>query len=209
MESAGLKFFWRSGIQMTLNNKKNSKNELITFYLEMTSPDQLRPARPPAEPFTVRRAQLAFPALNRFFYAEVGRAYSWTERLRWTDEQWLAWLERPTVQTWIGYVRETPAGYFELEKQPDTRNTQYAIRDTREDGDSPPGDSVELVYFGLLPPFVGRGVGGAMLTEAIRRAWALDAQRVWLHTCTEDHPAALPNYQKRGFRIYDQKRGEK
>ena len=47
-----------------------------------------------------------------------------------------------------------------------------------------------------------------MLTEAIRRAWALDAQRVWLHTCTEDHPAALPNYQKRGFRIYDQKRGE-
>ena len=181
---------------------ESAGSEFITYYLEMTSPDQLRPARPPAEPFTVRRAQLAFPALNRFFYAEVGRAYSWMERLRWTDEQWLAWLERPNVQTWIGYVRETPAGYFELQKQSDARNRHV-------DGGSASGDAVELVYFGLLPPFVGRGVGGAMLTEAIRRAWALDAQRVWLHTCTEDHPAALPNYQKRGFRIYDQKRGEK
>ena len=181
---------------------ESAGSELITYYLEMTSPDQLRPARPPAEPFTVRRAQLAFPALNRFFYAEVGRAYSWMERLRWTDEQWLAWLERPNVQTWIGYVRETPAGYFELQKQSDARNRHV-------DGSSASGDAVELVYFGLLPPFVGRGVGGAMLTEAIRRAWALDAQRVWLHTCTEDHPAALPNYQKRGFRIFDQKRGEK
>ena len=96
-------------------------------------------------------------------------------------------------------MHETPAGYFELEKQRDTRNTQEA-------GVSTSTDAVELVYFGVLPPFIGRGVGGALLTEAIRRAWALGPQRVWVHTCTLDHPAALPNYQKRGFRIYDQKR---
>ena len=95
----------------------------------------------------------------------------------------------PELQTWIGYVRETPAGYFELDEQRENGNKQ-----------------VELAYFGLLPSFVGRGVGGALLTEAIRRAWALGPQRVWVHTCTLDHPAALPNYQKRGFRIYDQKR---
>ena len=88
---------------------KSAETELITYYLEMTSPEQLRPARALADPFAVRRAQLAFPALNRFFYAEVGRAHSWTDRLRWTDEQWLAWLERPNMQTWIGYVHETPA----------------------------------------------------------------------------------------------------
>ena len=164
-------------------------NEVITYYLEMTSVEELRPARPPAEPFAVLRAELAFPALNRFFYAEVGRAYSWTKRLPWTEEQWRAWVERPGMQTWIGYVQGTPAGYFELEEQRENGNKQ-----------------VELAYFGLLPPFVGRGVGGALLTEAIRRAWALGPQRVWVHTCTLDHPAALPNYQKRGFRIYDQKR---
>ena len=119
----------------------------------------------------------------------MGRAHSWTDRLRWSEEEWQAWLARPGLQTWIGYIRETPAGYFELDAQ-------------REDGK----EQVELAYFGLLPPFVGRGVGGALLTEAIRRAWALGPQRVWVHTCTLDHPAALPNYQKRGFRIYDQKR---
>lgn len=176
-------------------------NEVITYYLEMTGPDQLRPARPPADPFTVGRAELPFPALNRFFYAEVGRSYTWTNRLGWTDEEWLAWLGRPHTQTWIGYVRGTPAGYFELDKQADMRNGQ-------EVGSSGGGEAVELVYFGLLPPFVGRGVGGALLTEAVRRAWALGGQRVWVHTCSLDHPAALPNYQKRGFRIYDQKRGE-
>lgn len=164
-------------------------NEVITYYLEMTGAEDLRPARPPAQPFAVRRAELAFPALNRFFYTEVGRAYSWTKRLPWTAEQWQAWVERPGMQTWIGYVQGTPAGYFELDEQ-------------REDGKK----QVELAYFGLLPPFVGLGVGGALLTEAIRRAWALGPQRVWVHTCTLDHPAALPNYQKRGFRIYDQKR---
>lgn len=176
-------------------------DELITYYLEMTSPEELRPARQPAEPFTVRQAELAFPALNRFFYSEVGRAHSWTDRLRWSEEEWQAWLARPGLQTWIGYIRETPAGYFELEKQRDASARQA-------DGESASVDAVELVYFGLLPPFIGRGVGGALLTEAVRRAWALGPQRVWVHTCTADHPAALPNYRGRGFRIYDQKRGE-
>ena len=101
-------------------------SDVITYYLEMTSAEQLRPARPPAQPFAVRRAELAFPALNRFFYAEVGRAYSWTNRMHWTDAQWLAWLERPGMQTWIGYVRETPAGYFELDEQRAMRNSQEA-----------------------------------------------------------------------------------
>lgn len=186
--------------------------EVTTYYLEMTGPEQLRPARPPAQPFTVRRAQLPFPALNRFFYTEVGRAHSWTDRLRWSDEEWLERLERPEMQTWIGYVRETPAGYFELDRQPDVRDKRKGPEDAVPPphgpgrGRSAPFDSVELAYFGLLPPFIGRGVGGALLTEAISRAWALNPQRVWVHTCTLDHPAALPNYQKRGFRIYDQER---
>lgn len=159
---------------------------VTTYYLEMTSPEQLTPARPPQQPFVVRRAQIVYPALNRFFYRQVGAAYGWTDRLDWPEARWLAWLDRPQLQTWIGYVQETPAGYFELEKQD--------------------GGSVELAYFGLLPPFVGQGMGGPLLTAAIRRAWDFGPQRVWVHTCTLDHPAALPNYQKRGFRLFDEKR---
>ena len=62
-------------------------------------------------------------------------------------------------------------------------------------------ESVEIAYFGLLPEFLGLGLGGHLLTEATRAAWALHPRRIWLHTCTFDHPAALPNYQARGFHI--------
>lgn len=160
--------------------------EIITYYLEMLDPSALRPARSQAHPFEVRQAKVPYPALNRFLYTEVGAAYRWIERLRWRDEQWMAYLDRPQQQTWLGYVEGTPAGYFELEAQ-DAGN-------------------VELAYFGLLPPFIGQGIGGLLLTAAIEQAWSMGARRVWVHTCTLDHPAALKNYQARGFRLYDEKR---
>ncbi|MEZ4634526.1 MAG: GNAT family N-acetyltransferase [Caldilineaceae bacterium] len=116
------------------------------------------------------------PCACRFLYAEVGAAYEWTMRLRWSEAEWLAWLDRPQQQTWIGHAG-TPAGYFELEAQPEA--------------------NVELAYFGLLPPFVGKGYGGALLTAAIQRAWDMDASCAWVHTCNLDHPMALRNYQAR------------
>ncbi len=79
-----------------------------------------------------------------------------------------------------------PAGYFELEAHADA--------------------SAEIVYFGLLPEFHGRGLGGFLLSEAVREAWATGAPRVWLHTCTLDSPAALPNYLARGFRPFKEER---
>ena len=81
----------------------------------------------------------------------------------------------------MAYVSGTPAGYFEL--------------------DGPPGGDVEIAYFGLLPSFVGRGLGGWLLTAAVERAWRRNPRRVWLHTCSLDHPAALANYRARGFRL--------
>jgi GNAT superfamily N-acetyltransferase len=161
------------------------QRDIVTYYLEMLDPAQLKPARPLDRPFDVRQAKVSYPALNRFFYAEVGAAYGWTDRLRWSDEQWMAYLDRPQQQTWLGYVDGTPAGYFELEAQVE--------------------DSVELAYFGLLPPFIGQGIGGLLLTAAIEQAWQMDARRVWVHTCSLDHPAALKNYQARGFHLYAEK----
>jgi GNAT superfamily N-acetyltransferase len=75
------------------------------------------------------------------------------------------------------------AGYFELRKC--------------EDG------SIEIAYFGLLQRFLGRGLGRHLLTCAAEQAWADGANRVWLHTCTLDDPAAMPNYLKRGFRPFE------
>jgi GNAT superfamily N-acetyltransferase len=153
---------------------------VVRTYLEMTSPDQLRaaPADPPAP--RVERLQHCTVDLFRFLYREVGRAYHWTDRLSWSDSEIRGYLSTPGVSVWLMSWEESPAGYFEL----------------RDHGDS----SVEIAYFGLLPDYVGRGWGKYLLTRAVQAAWALGASKVWLHTCTLDHPAALPNYLKRGFR---------
>jgi GNAT superfamily N-acetyltransferase len=172
------------------------RERVTTYHLELTGADRLVPGQPSRLPYTLARAEVPLPELNRFLYAAVGAQWGWYMRLGWTYSDWRAYLERDAVGTWIAYVQGTPAGYFELERQP-------------------PG-SVEVVYFGLLPPFVGRGMGSALLTDAVRTAWkfggsplgvdervAPEETRVWLHTCTLDHPAALPNYQARGFRIFE------
>lgn len=159
-----------------------------TTYLEITSPDDLRPARPAATAFALTRAEIPCPELNHFLYAAVGARWGWYERLTWDYARWLAYLDRPQLETWIAAVRGTPAGYFELERQAE--------------------DNVEIAYFGLLPRFTGQGLGGALLTAATTRAWAMGARRVWVHTCTLDHPHALANYQARGFRVYHVKETE-
>jgi GNAT superfamily N-acetyltransferase len=157
---------------------------VTTWHLEQGSPDDLRPARAaPGESVTLVQAEVPLPELSRFLYVTVGGGWWWYTRLPWTHEDWMRWLDRPEVETWVAYARGTPAGYFELERQP--------------------GGSVEIVYFGLVPRFIGRGVGGWLLTEALRRAWSLDGTtRVWLHTCTLDAPQARPNYEARGLRLF-------
>ncbi|MDP6636526.1 MAG: GNAT family N-acetyltransferase [Phycisphaerae bacterium] len=163
-----------------------SDKSSTVYYLEMLDIGQLQPKdSPPGLDITMVDPP-AFET-NRDFYREVGAKWGWTDRLVWSDQQWADYVSRPELQTWIACVDGESAGYFELEAQE-------------------PGD-VEIIYFGLLDQYINRGLGGAMLTEAIRRAWSFGgARRVWLHTCTEDHPAALANYRRRGFELYDTKR---
>jgi ribosomal protein S18 acetylase RimI-like enzyme len=154
--------------------------EVVRTYLEMTAPEQLRPARVPTLAPRLERLRDCPISFFRYLYAEVGRAYNWTDRLGWDDETVRRHLQDPSVSLWLLTWQGAPAGYFELRHG--------------EDG------SVEIAYFGLLPEFVGLGWGGHLLTRAVETAWAEQSSRVWLHTCTLDHPAALPNYLRRGFR---------
>lgn len=160
------------------------RRELVTTtYLEMRDPAQLRRAGSPVVAATIVRAELPSPALNRFLYSAVGGDWHWTDRLSWPHGRWQQYLDRPQVQTWVLYVRGTPAGYIELEAQ--------------DDG------NVELAYFGLIREFIGQGLGGYLLSVGIEKAWALaGARRVWVHTCTLDGEHALANYQARGMTVY-------
>lgn len=131
----------------------------------------------------VRRSGVPSPEFSRFLYTAVGGDWFWIDRLGWPYARWRELLASPDFQTWVLYVRETPAGYFELHR-------------TRE--------GVEIASFGLIREFQGGGLGRYLLSRAIDSAWDFDTHRVWLHTCDLDHPHALDNYLKRGFEIFRQ-----
>ena len=158
--------------------------EVVRTFLELRSPDQLRPAREPdvAARF-VRWIDFSTQHYRRL-YRDVGRAWHWRDRDSLTDEQLSALLTSPDIAVWECLVGDDSAGFFELARQ--------------DDG------SVEIAYFGLIDRFFGLGLGGAMLTRAAQEAWAMNATRVWLHTCTLDSPHALPNYKARGFTEFRQ-----
>jgi GNAT superfamily N-acetyltransferase len=157
-------------------------SSVTTTYLETCSPLELRPKRCTDERFWIGEATVPQWQFNRFLYLTVGGALSWNDKRSWTDEQWREYAESPRLRTFVAYYDGSPAGYYEL------------LRDDVS--------GVEIIYFGLLPAFIGRGFGGALLTSAIEEAWQMSPSRVWVHTCSLDHPAALSNYQARGMKIY-------
>lgn len=154
--------------------------QVTRTFLEMASPQDLRPVEAPTPPPRIERVGECSVSFFRFLYAEVGRAFHWRDRLSWSDEAVERHLATPGVSLWLLSWQGAPAGYFELKRHDD--------------------ESVELAYFGLLPEYFGRGWGKYLLAEAVRRAWSFSPPKVWVHTCTLDHPAALPNYLRRGFR---------
>ncbi|MGH9162960.1 MAG: prephenate dehydrogenase/arogenate dehydrogenase family protein [Vicinamibacteraceae bacterium] len=158
------------------------------FYLEMTSPDALTPAELSDASACVEQARETPPSFYRYLYREVGRPYHWRERYDWDDEEIRRHLTQPGLELWVLRVGGAPAGFFELR--------------AADDGSS------EIAYFGLLDEFIGRGYGKGLLTAAAKTAWAAGARRVWLHTCSLDHPAALHNYFGRGFTLYHQEEYE-
>jgi len=156
--------------------------EVTRTYLEMRAPSDLHPAHSDDPLIKIELQRDCSVALFRSLYVEVGTNYHWLDRLPWTDEQIAAYLEQPGVSLWLMTYDGQTAGYFELKKCED--------------------NSTEIAYFGLMPQFIGRGLGKHLLTCATEQAWADGATRVWLHTCTLDDPAAMPNYLKRGFRPF-------
>jgi GNAT superfamily N-acetyltransferase len=150
-------------------------------HLELGSATELKPARRPdvVPDLVLRRPITAAEYLA--LYTAVGDEWLWRDRLVWSDEELGRYLSSPDVYVWTPSVNGQIAGYFELKQHGDR--------------------SVELMYFGLAPAFIGKGLGGWLLTRAAEEAFALGARKLTLNTCTLDSPRALPNYLARGFRI--------
>jgi GNAT superfamily N-acetyltransferase len=152
----------------------------ITYLQMFAHPGRV--VSPPREGLAVVHAQKPSVAYYRFLYDGVGRDYDWTSRKKLSDAELAVLLNDPRDEVHVLMVEGAPAGFAEL--------------DRRIEGE------IELVQFGLMPEFIGQGLGRYFLQWTIDRAWNLGPKRLWLHTCTKDHPAALPNYLKAGFTIY-------
>jgi GNAT superfamily N-acetyltransferase len=161
---------------------------IITTYLQMFAHPQ-RVVPPPREGLTVVHARKPSVAYYRFLYDTVGRDYDWTSRKKLSDAELAALLNDPRFEVHVLMVDGVPVGFAEL--------------DRRIEGE------IELVQFGLMPQFIGQGLGRYFLQWTIDKAWSHSPRRFWLHTCTKDHPAALPNYRKAGFAIYKEGINEK
>lgn len=160
---------------------------LVTTYLEQwkrvpASRDQT--SQITGQKFRVEEFKKPNWVFNREMYFKIGEQWKWIDKRPWTEKQWKDWANDPNLRTFAGYFGHEIAGYFELKR------------------DS--AGAIEIAYFGLLPEFIGRGLGGELLTNAIENAWAWapTPSRVWVHTCNRDHPNALANYQAGGFRVY-------
>ena len=156
-------------------------------YLEMTAPPGGPATRPPRPAVEIRRAVRPTTSFYRYLYDAVGGPWTWTERRLMSDEGLAAIIRDPRVEVLVLWVDGVPAGYAELDRR------------------APP--DIELAYFGLIPEFIGQGLGRFLLDHAVRRAWSCEPGRLWVHTCDLDHPRALGVYEKCGFRVYDRRMG--
>jgi GNAT superfamily N-acetyltransferase len=203
---------------------------LVTTYLQMRSHLELRKSKSEIRnvDFEIQELSERDWRFNRDMYFRVGEKWKWIDKRPWTDEQWKEYANDPNLRTFAGYYGGEVAGYFELLRS-STRGQQFAGanptaggRELFADRPTESGDSVlvktersdvrsqinqsevEIAYFGLLSEFIGRGLGGDLLTSAIENVWAWSPApiRVWVHTCNRDHPGALNNYKARGFCVY-------
>ena len=125
------------------------------------------------------------PTVNfcKFLYKEVGRDFFWRDRLKWSDQDWLDYISNDFFKLYILKQNNELAGYYELLYDPKI-------------------PSMEIAYFGIFKEFFGKGIGGYLLTDAILTSFNQKINKVWVHTCTLDHPNALKNYLARGMKVF-------
>src|SRR5262245_59017377 len=165
----------------TIGATQMAKVDVTVYYLEMRS-HQRRDVPPPREGLSVVHARQPTVAYYRFLYNTVGRDYHWSSRAKLADAELAAVLQNPRNEVYVLLADGTPAGFAELDRSAE--------------------GEIELIQFGLMPEFIGQGLGKYFLQWTIDKAWSYGPSRFWLHTCTKDHPAALPNYLKAGFSVY-------
>ena len=158
-----------------------STSEVVYTHLELTSSDDFKPKEISDSQFRVVEMTIKQWQFNKFLYELVGKKWHWYDKIEWADSDWMTYIGDRKLTTSVGYHKGSVAGYYELIKQ---------------------DKEVQIAYFGLAPDYIGKGLGGALLSAAIKQAFKLGAERIWLSTCSLDHPHAINNYKSRGMSVF-------
>jgi len=157
--------------------------EVKRNYLEINSLNNLKEGKQPSQDYKVNLIEPTDFQLNKFFYKNIGKKHKWIDRLIWTEEQWIKYVSNKNVKTFVLKNKKDLVGFFEL-----------IIHSEKQE--------VEIAYFGILEEYQNKKLGSFLLSNAIKKSFQQNVERVWLHTCSLDHKNALNNYLARGMKIF-------
>jgi len=152
------------------------------FFLEINSIKDLKFSKCLEKNLSIKKEININKDLPKFLYKEVGKDYNWKDRLCWSDDDWVRLISNSNYELYTIFKNKDLVGYYEL------------IFDEHKD--------FEIAYFGIFKDYFGKKIGGYLLSHAIENSFNKGAKRVWVHTCTLDHPNALKNYMTRGMKIF-------
>jgi ribosomal protein S18 acetylase RimI-like enzyme len=158
-------------------------DKIFRKYLEIKSLDEFKEVSLNNNNYNLKLLKINDFQLNKFFYKQVGKKYQWTDRLIWTNQNWIDYISNKNLFTFVLKNNEDLVGFFELIFHEDKKE-------------------IEIVYFGILEEYFEKKLGGYLLGEAIKRSFTFYPTRVWVHTSSLDHQNALKNYLARGMKIY-------
>tara|TARA_B100000674_G_scaffold174648_1_gene141230 strand:+ start:4 stop:507 length:504 start_codon:yes stop_codon:yes gene_type:complete len=157
--------------------------EVKRNYLEINSIHDLKEENKPSGNYSLVSIDTINFQLNKFFYKNIGKNHKWIDRLSWSEEKWINYVSSENVKTYVFKSKDDLVGFFELIFHPEKNET-------------------EIAYFGILEEYQNKKLGSYLLSEAIKKSFQDNVNRVWVHTCSLDHKNALNNYISRGMKIY-------
>ena len=153
---------------------------IVRYFLEISSINNSNFKSKPSDKYLLNKESKNNFDLNKFFYKQIGKKHQWTDRLIWQDKNWIDYVSNEKVETYVLQTKNDLIGYFELIFE---------------------GNNCEIAYLGILEEYIGKGLGGFLLSEALKIGLR-KSKRVWVHTCSLDHKNALKNYISRGMKIF-------
>tara|TARA_R110000868_G_scaffold96110_22_gene264429 strand:+ start:1754 stop:2266 length:513 start_codon:yes stop_codon:yes gene_type:complete len=153
-------------------------------HLDMHAEPRLPTVAKPHGKYALMRAEKPPVHFYRYLYDTIGRDYTWVSRRKLSDEALASIIHHDDVEIYVLWLNGAPAGFTEID---------YRMM-----------PDADLCFLGVMPDFIGQGIGRFLLCEAIRLAWSRGPERLTVQTCTLDHPNALRLYQRHGFSAYAQ-----